>query len=558
MTDSEFRAFSINQQKVLAFLEGKESTSTGEIAEKLAIPRPTTKQILGRLLDLHLISRQGLGRGAYYCLKQKDEIYDSKGKKLVTVYKGLSSFKVLFKELQTSLKATDYYWSFAFGQEYHDQELGRFLVDFHRTLTVKGVEDKTIARPELRATILENYKGVSGLQIRFTDQDVPTGMIILKDRVVNLVWGEAPIAIMIRSASIAEKYQAFFRDSWNAALVDELQQSEGIVKPGNTPIVVPRERIYGVEKLLIKDETRNPTHTFKDRLAYEMIRPLLEEVRQGKTPKPMTFGSISYGNTAKAMGYYVAALNKLAGKEVARAVVFVPPSIEQKTFGPDTEGRSVPAVEILDDLKKTCTIIPIDLSKKVYRAKDLEALARKHNAVIGQFVDITEGLNRPAYVNIIIETIEQQLRFSPDYAIVPFGAGILCNEIIDYVAEHGLKTKVIPVSSGDPQTIAVMLYGPIWVDTVKLLADGKAYTRHEPIDRKGRPRKKYVVYHVGDDDLRAAMGELHQNEIHAEPSGASGIALLKHLKEINPAFDPKRHTVLVINTGDGLLNVESS
>lgn len=130
---NEFGIFSINQQKVLSLLEGKEFATTGEISKSLGIPRPTAKQILQRLLGLHLISRQGLGRGAYYCLKQKDEIYDSKGNKLVTVYKGLNSFKIMFKELQSSLKKGDFYWSFAFKNEYHDPELSQFLLDFHRT-----------------------------------------------------------------------------------------------------------------------------------------------------------------------------------------------------------------------------------------------------------------------------------------------------------------------------------------------------------------------------------------------------------------------------------------
>jgi threonine dehydratase len=181
-------------------------------------------------------------------------------------------------------------------------------------------------------------------------------------------------------------------------------------------------------------------------------------------------------------------------------------------------------------------------------------LARQHGAVVGEFVDITEGLDRPAYVNIAIEAIEKQLKTVPDYMIVPFGAGILCNEIIDYIKDKGLNTKVVPVSSGNPNTIAVMLYGPIWVDTGMLEKEGKAFSRHEPIDRKGRAREPYVVYNVSDADIREAMAELKQIGITAEPSGASGIALLKHLRSIHPEYEPERDSVLIINTGNGLLN----
>lgn len=324
--------------------------------------------------------------------------------------------------------------------------------------------------------------------------------------------------------------------------------------PANTPIIKIESPIYEAKHLLIKDETKNPTHTFKDRLAYEMVRPLFEQLERGEEPTVTTFGSISYGNTAKAMGFFVSELNKLARKEIARAIAFVPPHLSEKVFGPDTEGRTISAKTIIEDLEKICTVVPIDLSKKVYRSEDLEQLARKHNAVIGEFVDITEGLNRPAYVNIIIEAIEKQLDSVPDYVIVPFGAGILCNEIIDYVNDKQLPTKVIPVSSGNPNTIAVMLYGPIWVDTEKLESEGKALTRHEPIDRKGRKREQYVVYNVSDNYIRDALSELRKASIIAEPSGASGIALLKRLKNIHPEFNPEKHSVLVINTGNGLLN----
>ncbi|PIR03800.1 MAG: hypothetical protein COV59_03965 [Candidatus Magasanikbacteria bacterium CG11_big_fil_rev_8_21_14_0_20_39_34] len=548
--------FSLNQQNVLKLLETQDNGTVAEISKRLSLPRPTAKQILQKLLSLGLVYRHGQGRGVYYSIKRKDEILDSAGSKLVTVFSGHSSFRTMFKEIESSLEANDFYWSFAFKNEYYDSELGQFLFDFHHSIGKRGVDDRSIASISVKDVIEKTYQNLSlqTLKFRFTDKDVPTGMIILKDRVITLVWGKHPIAIQTKSGVICERYQEFFLSTWDAALIYELQQAEKVVKPGNTPIIVPRETIYGIKNLLIKDESKNPTHTFKDRLAYEMIRPLLEEIRQGKIPKPITFGSISYGNTARSMGYYVSLLNEMAGYEVSRAVAFIPPKLEKKTFGPDTSSSVVTAKEVIGHLHDTCEIVPIDLSKKIYRSKDIENLAKKHKKVIGEFVDITEGLNRPAYVNIIIEAIEQQLRFSPDYVIVPFGAGILCNEVIDYVDEHKLKTKVIPVSSGDPNTIAVMLYGPIWVDTEELFVKGQALTRHEPIDKKGRHRTQYTVYHVTDEEICSAMNELKKNNIDAEPSGASGIAILNRLKTIDPNFNPDIHTVLTINTGDSLLN----
>ncbi len=543
---------SLNQKRVLALFETEEQLTISDISTKLELPRPTAKQTLLRLVTTGLLRREGLGRGAYYQLNSEDVILDQFGNQLVTVHKGLPAFRQMFEQIQTQLQKGDFYWSFAFKNEYYDPSLGEFLINFHQELTSKGVEDRSIANQDVHDLISHAYRNVHDLQLRFTSQDVPIGMSILKDRVVNLVWGERPMAIIIKSPLIVEHYRSFFQSVWDKSSSN--RETSFLKKPGNTPVIIPTQKIHGVKNLFIKDETHNPTHTFKDRLAFEMIRPLLEKIEKGEPVQPMTFGSISYGNTAKAMGHYVSRLNALFGKEIARAVAFVPPSLLKKEFGPDTENHQVQATRIVDDLKKSCTIVPIDLKKQVYRSKDLEKIARESNAVIGEFVDITEGLDRVAYVHIIIEAIEQQLQKAPDYVVVPFGAGILCNEIIDYVNDHNLATKVIPVSSGNPDTIAVMLYGPIWVDVDTMERTGQAFTRHEPIDRTGRKRVPYVVYNVKDGDILEAMKLLAANGITAEPSGASSIAILKHLPSIDPAFKPDIHTVLCINTGNGLLN----
>ena len=62
-----------------------------------------------------------------------------------------------------------------------------------------------------------------------------------------------------------------------------------IQKPGNTPIV-GLKNLFGVSNLIMKDETKNPTHTFKDRLAYEMIRPTIEKINNNQNFEKITFG----------------------------------------------------------------------------------------------------------------------------------------------------------------------------------------------------------------------------------------------------------------------------
>lgn len=330
-------------------------------------------------------------------------------------------------------------------------------------------------------------------------------------------------------------------------------KTEIIKKPGDTPLV-EIGGLFGVANLFMKDETKNLTYTFKDRLAWEMIQPIMKNIKENKKFRKTTFGAISYGNTAFSMGYYCDKLNRMFGKEIVKAVAFVPPKLIGKKFGPNTEGMIVPSKKVFDKISERCDTIEIDLNKKIYTEKDLENIAKEKNKVLDEYIDITDGLNRPAYVNVIIESIEKQLKEAPDYVIVPFGAGILCNEIIDYITDKKLKTKVIPVSSGDPKTIAIMLYGVIWVDTESLLKKGWGYTKNPKKDKKGRKREKYKVYHVSDDEILDVMKILKENKITAEASGAAGFAILHRLKSIDKNFNPKKHSVLVINTGNGLLN----
>jgi len=206
---------SINQRKTLALFNEDEHVSVGLVSDKLEIPRPTAKQILLRLTELGLISRQGLGRGSFYALKNEDEIYDTGGNKLITVYKGQNSFQDMFLSINNDLEKGDFYWSFAFKTEYNDPALGSFLLNFHKELTEKGIDDRSIVNMKVKDVVRDTYKSVPQLKIRFTDQDVPVGMIILKDRVINLVWGKKPMAIVIKSPIICRQYTDFFLSVWD-------------------------------------------------------------------------------------------------------------------------------------------------------------------------------------------------------------------------------------------------------------------------------------------------------------------------------------------------------
>lgn len=213
----EIEKLSINQRNILKLFDRQENWSVGQVSRALNIPHPTAKQSLGRLRSYNLIGRQGIGKGTFYFRKDENVIVDTLGNKLVTVYQGKSAFTGLFYELREKLKKGDFYWSFAFREECQEAEMRQFFANFHDELTHNEVEDKTIVHESVIDDVRKTYVNVHDLQVKMIDQDVPTGMIIMKEAVANLVWGDEPIAIVTYAPQVVKRYQEFFKEMWGKA-----------------------------------------------------------------------------------------------------------------------------------------------------------------------------------------------------------------------------------------------------------------------------------------------------------------------------------------------------
>ncbi len=57
------------EKSILSIIQNRSGIQSGEIAERLAIPAPTVKRILSKLLSKELIEKQGSGRGVSYTVK---------------------------------------------------------------------------------------------------------------------------------------------------------------------------------------------------------------------------------------------------------------------------------------------------------------------------------------------------------------------------------------------------------------------------------------------------------------------------------------------------------
>lgn len=299
-----------------------------------------------------------------------------------------------------------------------------------------------------------------------------------------------------------------------------------------------RLNIDGNSNVYLKDESSNPTNTFKDRLA---------ELAISSAVNPTLFASISYGNTAVSFAH------RLSDDPNHIFLAFVPNGFKNFVFGPSSFGTFIKGQDYLNFiLSKKSHVIEVDLMDQILRPADLKAMADMHG--IGkslEFCDVTEGLEQPAYAAIVEEAL-MQMPIHPDYCVIQFGAGILANETIDVLRRICRHTKIFPISTPDPESIAKMLFGPIWVDSKELRRDGFAPNRHQLPDRTGAVRPPYKVFLVTEDAIEAGLKIASDNSISAEPSGAASLGFVRSLRTIDPNYSPSQHSVLLVNTGNGI------
>jgi hypothetical protein len=182
-----------------------------------AIPRPTIKQILQALETKGLIEQHGHGRGAFYVIKDEESILDAKAHKITTVYRSLAAFGRMFDKIAAELKPGDKYWALAFKAQYHDTRVTDILYSFHKRLADKKVEDLAIGHTSTAAKMRMLYKDNPNLKLKFTSENLPIGVIILKDSIIQLIWSPEPLAVRTYSKEMHSSYAEYFKEQWRKA-----------------------------------------------------------------------------------------------------------------------------------------------------------------------------------------------------------------------------------------------------------------------------------------------------------------------------------------------------
>jgi threonine synthase len=308
---------------------------------------------------------------------------------------------------------------------------------------------------------------------------------------------------------------------------------------GCTPLVRAdrlAERL-GLREVWVKNDTANPTHSFKDRVvsvAATRARELGFE----------TIACASTGNLANSVAAHGAALG-------LSSYVFIPADLEeQKVLATGIYGTELVAVEgTYDDVNRLCT----------------ELCAERDWA----FVNINL---RPYYAEgsktLAFEIAEQLGWELPDRCVVPVASGSLYTKIakgFEEWLELGLASGTLPRMNGAQAEGCAPVANafaagqdvcrPVKPNTIaKSLAIGNPADGPYALDLARRSEGS--VDAVSDDEIRAGIALLAQTSgIFTETAGGVTTAVLAKLAERGD-IDPEERVVLVI-TGDGLKTLDA-
>ncbi len=309
---------------------------------------------------------------------------------------------------------------------------------------------------------------------------------------------------------------------------------------GQTPILpVPRLRDrLNMPRLFVKDDTRNPSASYKDRASALVCIKAWEY-------KQTTIVAASTGNAATALSCIAASMGQ-------KAIILVP--------------RSAPSGKLVQMLSYGAMVVPVDGTYD--QAFELSLMATKQfgwynrNTAFNPFT--IEGKKTAS-----LELLEDLGGEAPDVVIVPTGDGV----IISGIAKGFRDLRDAGAIARVPRLLAVQAAGSCSI--AKALQQGTS----EPLVQAGAstvadsicvaaPRAGLLAVRavresggtgviVQDDAILEAIGELARyGAVFAEPAAAASLAGL-HAALAQQLVDKKERTVLLV-TGHGLKDVASA
>jgi threonine synthase len=312
------------------------------------------------------------------------------------------------------------------------------------------------------------------------------------------------------------------------------------LEPGCTPLVPAHHlaRELGMRALWVKDDSANPTHSFKDRV----VAVALAAARElGFT----TLACPSTGNLANA----VAAAAARAG---IRSVVLVPADLEQqKIVTTAVYGGTLVAVEgTYDDVNRVASELAGEHQDWAFVNVNVRPFYAEGSKTLGY--EVAEGLGWRLPEQVVIPVASGSQLTKVDKAFGELGAlGLV--EPTPYRIYGAQATGCSPVAAAfkDGQDVV----RPVRPSTIaKSLAIGNPADGPYVLDTTRRTGG--LVEDVSDEEIVDGIRLLARTEgIFAETAGGVTVATLRKLLAAG-AIDPEADTV-VFNTGEGLKTLDA-
>jgi threonine synthase len=310
--------------------------------------------------------------------------------------------------------------------------------------------------------------------------------------------------------------------------------------PGSTRLVRADNlaRELGIRRLWVKDDSGNPTHSFKDRV----VAVALSAARElGMT----VLACPSTGNLANA----VAAAAARAG---IRSVVFIPENLERpKVITTAVYGGTLVAVRgNYDDVNKLAQEIASEEEDWAFVNVNVRPYYAEGSKTLGFEVAEQLGWRLPQQVVVPVASGSQLTKVDKG-----FGELVRLGLVEDspYRIFGAQANGCSPVAAAFKDGYDVVR--PVKPDTIaKSLAIGNPADGPYVLDTVRRTGG--AVEDVTDDEVRDGIQLLARTEgIFAETAGGVTVATLKKLLEAG-RLDPDAETV-VFNTGDGLKTLDA-
>lgn len=143
--------------------------------------------------------------------EKEPPVYEAK------IYEGIAAIKTAFNELYVYVGKNAEYCVFPIGEQLATEELKLFWAQvLHKQRKLK-IRIKTLPNKKLKNVFRKHYSELWGVNIRYTEQDFPTGIFIFKNHVLSIMWGDEPVGFLIKSKENSERWQKFFNEQWDLA-----------------------------------------------------------------------------------------------------------------------------------------------------------------------------------------------------------------------------------------------------------------------------------------------------------------------------------------------------